>query len=163
MFYLVIPKQVLQASLMAQCIKNLPAMQETQETWVQSLSREDPLQEENGNPFQYSCLKIPWTEESGRLQSKASQSQTRLCDWALCQYSMMMCVLFYAQLCPTLWSYQSKYTTRDSFKCFTDFLWNNYIKTFTKFFKIFLNFAWNCMESIDPFEGIDIFMVFNLT
>ena len=40
---------------------------------------------------------------------------------------------------------------------------NNYIKTFTKFFKIFLNFAWNCMESIDPFEGIDIFMVFNLT
>ena len=34
---------------------------------------EDPLEEENGNPFQYSCLKIPWTEEPGRLQSKASQ------------------------------------------------------------------------------------------
>ena len=28
---------------------------------------------ENGNPFQYSCWRIPWTEESGRLQSMGSQ------------------------------------------------------------------------------------------
>ena len=34
------------ASPMAQQIKNLPAVQETQETWVCSLSREDPLEEE---------------------------------------------------------------------------------------------------------------------
>ena len=34
------------ASLMAQQVKNLPAMQETQETWVQSLGREDALEKE---------------------------------------------------------------------------------------------------------------------
>ena len=39
---------------MAQCVKNLPAMQETQ---VLSLGWEDALEEEDGNPFQYSCLK----------------------------------------------------------------------------------------------------------
>ena len=39
---------------MAQWVKNLPAMQETQ---VLSLVWEDPLEEEDGNPFQYSCLK----------------------------------------------------------------------------------------------------------
>ena len=42
---------------MAQAIKNPPAMQETQETWVQYLGQEDPLEEENGNPIQYSFLK----------------------------------------------------------------------------------------------------------
>ena len=41
------------ASLVAQIVKRLPAMQETQ---VQSLVREDPLGEGNGNPLQYSCL-----------------------------------------------------------------------------------------------------------
>ena len=38
---------------MAQIVKNLPAMQETQ---VQSLGEEDPLGEGNGYPLQYSCL-----------------------------------------------------------------------------------------------------------
>ena len=32
-------------------------MQETQETWVQSLGQEDPLEKENGNPLRYPCLK----------------------------------------------------------------------------------------------------------
>ena len=41
---------------MAQYMKNLHAMQETQETRVQYLGWEDPLEEENGNPLQYSCL-----------------------------------------------------------------------------------------------------------
>ena len=31
--------------------------------------------EGNGNPFQYSCLEIPWTEESGGLQSMGSSVQ----------------------------------------------------------------------------------------
>ena len=35
-------------------------------------------EEEKGNPLQYSCLRIPWTEKLGRLQSVVSQSQTRL-------------------------------------------------------------------------------------
>ena len=38
---------------MAQRVKNLPAVQETEETQVQSLGWEDPLEEENGNSVQY--------------------------------------------------------------------------------------------------------------
>ena len=45
------------ASLMAQQVKNLLAMQESQEMWVQSLGQEDPLEKEMAS--QYSCLKIP--------------------------------------------------------------------------------------------------------
>ena len=41
---------------MAQMVKNLPVMQETQ---VQSLGWEDPLEKGNGNPLQYSCLENP--------------------------------------------------------------------------------------------------------
>ena len=44
------------ASLVAQRLNYLPGMQETQ---VQSLGREDPLEKENGNPLQYSCLGNP--------------------------------------------------------------------------------------------------------
>ena len=42
---------------MAQWVENLPARQETQEMWVQSLDWEDPLEKENGNQFQHSCMK----------------------------------------------------------------------------------------------------------
>ena len=44
---------------MAQRVKNPPAIQKTQETWVQSLGQEDPLEKGNGNPLQYSCLQNP--------------------------------------------------------------------------------------------------------
>ena len=37
----------------------MPAMQETLEMQVTSLGQEDPAEEENGNPFQYFCLKNP--------------------------------------------------------------------------------------------------------
>ena len=40
-------------SLVAQTVKHLPTMQET---WVQSLGQEDPLEKEMANPLQYSCL-----------------------------------------------------------------------------------------------------------
>ena len=51
-------------SLVALMVKNLPALEET---WVQSLSREDPL--ENGMAAHSSMLawRIPWTEEPGKL------------------------------------------------------------------------------------------------
>ena len=39
--------------------------------------------EGNGNPLQHSCLENPMDEESGRLQSMGSQSQTRLSDFTL--------------------------------------------------------------------------------
>ena len=44
------------ASLVAQMVKNLPAMQEM---WVQSLGQEDPLEKGIGTPLQYSCLENP--------------------------------------------------------------------------------------------------------
>ena len=48
-------------------------MQETQETWVQSLSQEDPLEEEMATHSGILAWKIPWTEEPGGLQSMGSQ------------------------------------------------------------------------------------------
>ena len=48
-------------------------MQEVQETWVRSLDREDPLQEETATHSSILAWKIPWTEEPGRLQSMGSQ------------------------------------------------------------------------------------------
>ena len=47
---------------MAQWIKNLPAMQET---WVQSLGQEDPLEKEMGTHSSVLAWKIPQTEEPG--------------------------------------------------------------------------------------------------
>ena len=59
------------ASLVAQMGKSLSVMQET---WVRSLSWEDPL--EKGMAIHSSILawRIPWTEELGRLQSMGLQS-----------------------------------------------------------------------------------------
>ena len=50
----------------SQQVKNLPAMQETQETRVQSLGQEDPLEKEMAT---HPAWKIPWTEEPDRLES----------------------------------------------------------------------------------------------
>ena len=60
---------------MAQLVKNMPAMQET---WVRSLSWEDPL--EKGKPTHSSFLvwRIPWA-----VQSMGLQSQTQLSDFHL--------------------------------------------------------------------------------
>ena len=57
-------------SLTAQWVKNLPAMQKTQEMWVQSLGCEDPLEKEMVTHSSILAWKIPWTEESGGLQYK---------------------------------------------------------------------------------------------
>ena len=51
-------------------LKNPPAMQETQ---VQFLSREDPLQKETATYSSIFAWEIPWTEEPGGLQSVGSQ------------------------------------------------------------------------------------------
>ena len=57
-------------SLVAQTVKCLPTMQETQ---VQSLGQEDPLEKEMATHSSILSWKIPWTEEPGRLQSMGSQ------------------------------------------------------------------------------------------
>ena len=59
---------------MAQLVKNPPAIQETQEMQAQSLGQEDPLEEETATPSGILAWRIPWTEESGRLQSKGSDT-----------------------------------------------------------------------------------------
>ena len=52
---------------MAQQVKNQPAMQETQETWVQSLGQEDPLEKEMATHSSILTWKLSWTEDPGRL------------------------------------------------------------------------------------------------
>ena len=58
-------------------VKNLLAMQETQ---IQSLDEKDPLEKEMATHSSIFAWRIPWTEESGRLESVGSQGQTRLSD-----------------------------------------------------------------------------------
>ena len=54
-------------------VKNLPAMQEMQETQAQSLGWEDPLEKEMATCSNILVWKIPWVEEPGRLQSTGLQ------------------------------------------------------------------------------------------
>ena len=58
------------ACLMAQMVKNLPAMQET---WVRSLGQVDPLEKGMATHLCILAWRIPWTEEPGGLQSTVSQ------------------------------------------------------------------------------------------
>ena len=58
------------ASLVAQLVKNSPAMQET---WVRSLGREDPLEKYMATHSSILTWRILWTDESGGLQSMGSQ------------------------------------------------------------------------------------------
>ena len=67
-------------------IKNLPAMQET---WVQSLGQEDPLEKEMATHSSTLAWRIPWTEKPGRLQSTGSQSRTRLSDFTFTLFSVI--------------------------------------------------------------------------
>ena len=84
-----------QASLVAQTIKNLPAMWKTR---VWSLGWEEPLKKEMATHSSILAWKIPWAEEPGGPQSMLSQSvrhdwetNTLLCYWlggkeSACQY-----------------------------------------------------------------------------
>ena len=58
---------------MAQTVKNLSAVKEMEETWVQSLGWEDPPEEGMATHSSILAWRIPWTEESGRLRSMGSQ------------------------------------------------------------------------------------------
>ena len=66
------------ASLVAQRLKHLPAKWET---WVLSLSREDPLEKEMVTHSSILAWRIPWTEEPSGLQSTVAKSWTRLSDF----------------------------------------------------------------------------------
>ena len=58
-------------------VKNLPVtMQEIQETWVQSLGPEDPLEKEMATHSSIFAWEIPWTEEPGGYSMGSQKSQT---------------------------------------------------------------------------------------
>ena len=65
------------ASLVAQTVKNLPAMQET---WVKALDWEDPLEKGTATHCSILAWRIPWTEKPGRLQSMRSHRVRH--DWS---------------------------------------------------------------------------------
>ena len=65
------------ASLVAQMVKNLPARQET---WIQSLGWEDPLEKGMATHSSILAWRIPWTEQPGRTGHGITQSRTRLSD-----------------------------------------------------------------------------------
>ena len=67
---MVMPLPTMMASLVAQMVKNLPAVEETQ---VQSLGREDPLEEEVATHSSILAWRIPQTEEPSRVQSMGRQ------------------------------------------------------------------------------------------
>ena len=58
------------ASLVAQTVKNPPAVRET---WIRSLGQEDPLEEGMATRSSILAWRITWTEEPGQLQSIGSQ------------------------------------------------------------------------------------------
>ena len=67
------------ASFVAQLVQNLSAMQET---WVQFLGQEDPLEKEMAPHSSILAWRIPWTEEPGGLQpTGVAKSRTRLSDF----------------------------------------------------------------------------------
>ena len=72
------------ASLVAQTVKNLSVMQETQ---VRSLSWEDPLEEGMVTHSSILAWRIPWTEEPGRLQSTGSQKFRH--DWETDTFTLL--------------------------------------------------------------------------
>ena len=63
-------KEVIRAAFITHLVKNLPAMQET---WVQFLGQEDPLEKETATHSSTLAWRIPWTEDPSRLSSMGSQ------------------------------------------------------------------------------------------
>ena len=63
------------ASLVAQWVKNLSAVQET---WVQSLGWEDPLEKEMVTNTSILAGEIPWTEKPGRLTVHGVSNQSNI-------------------------------------------------------------------------------------
>ena len=70
---------LLRASQVAVVVKTCLLMQETQETWVQTLGLEDPAGGGHGNPLQYSCLGNPMDRGAWRaMVHRVAQSQIQL-------------------------------------------------------------------------------------
>ena len=60
-------------NIVGSAVKNPPAMQELQETRVQSLGQEDPLEKDIATHSSVLAWRIPWMGKPDRLQSRGSQ------------------------------------------------------------------------------------------
>ena len=69
---------------MAQRVKNLPAIQETQETGVLSLGWKDPLGEEMTTHSSILSWRIPWTEEPGLYSQSRGCKELDMTEWLTC-------------------------------------------------------------------------------
>ena len=74
--YLLFNDYVLGASQVAQWYRTHLPVQEPQETWVRSLGREDPLEDEMATHSSILAWKIPWMEELGGLSCGVAENQT---------------------------------------------------------------------------------------
>ena len=75
-------------ALMVHWVKNLPAMQETQEMWVQVLGWQDPLEVEMATHSSILAWKIPWTEEPGG-NTPNGHKETQLSNWTELNWTAM--------------------------------------------------------------------------
>ena len=73
----------------AQWVKNVPALQETRQTQVPSLGREDPLEEETATHSSMLAWRVPWTEEPlqayspwGHKELRERASEPRMSAWS---------------------------------------------------------------------------------
>ena len=84
-------------SLVAQVVKNLPAMQDLQ---FQSLGREDPLEEEMATNFSILAWEIPWREEPGCYCSRGHKESdtTEVTEHEHACIHMYVCVCIYILL-----------------------------------------------------------------
>ena len=69
---------------MAQRVKSLSAMQDT---WIQSLGWEDPLDKGTATHFTFLAWRIPWTEEPGSLSSIGLQGVRQDCETNTCTHT----------------------------------------------------------------------------
>ena len=114
------------ASLVAQTVKNLPAMQETR---VWSLSQEEPLEKGMANPLQYSCLENSVNRGAWRaIVRRVAKSQTRLnsnflffCTALICEFIYIVSVAAHFYYCVIhVSSYE--HTTDSLFCCQTIYI-----------------------------------------
>ena len=71
---------------MAQMVKNLPAMQET---WVQSLSQEDPLEKEMATHYSILAWRIQWTEEPDGY-SPLGHKESDMTEWLILYFTLSL-------------------------------------------------------------------------
>ena len=92
-------------------VKRLPTKQETQ---VQSLGWEDPLEKEMATHSSILAWKIPWTEEPGRLQSVhgVAKSQTRLSNFTFIFMIQVLCIKEEIRLSTFVLGKKDKYQIR---------------------------------------------------